>query len=92
MELNIKKTVTVQAKTLRIYCKVCDNFTASLVDQDGQEICSQDDGYVPGFMLGEHFGDYLILNIDIETGQITNWQEAKLGKLPQWVAELTGDE
>lgn len=89
MELNIKKTVAVQAKELRIYCKVCDNFTASLHDQDGTEI----DGYIPGFMPGEHFGDYLILNIDIETGQITNWNEAKLKKLPEWVSELTsGDD
>ncbi len=90
MELNIQKTVAVQAKELRIYCKVCDNFTASLHDQHGDEICVQDDGYVPGFMPGEHYGDYLILNIDIETGQVTNWDKAKLKKLPEWVKERTG--
>lgn len=89
MELDIQKTVKVKAKELRVFCKVCDNFTASLHDQDGAEICTQDDGYVPGFMPGEHYGDYLILNIDIETGQITNWDQANLKKLPEWVAQLT---
>lgn len=87
MELDIKKTVKVQPKELRIYCKVVDDFTASLHDQDGMLICSQDDGYVPGFMPGEHYGDYLILNIDIETGMVTNWKDAKLSKLPDWVNE-----
>jgi len=91
MELNIKKTVKVKAKELRICCKVVDNFTASLHDQDGEEICSQDDGYVPGFMPGKHYGDYLILNIDIETGMVTNWGEAKLKELPEWVNSLNGE-
>lgn len=88
MELNIQKTEAVQAKELRIHCKVCDNFTASLHDEAGTEICNQEDGYVPGFMPGKHYGDYLILNIDIETGQITNWNEANLKELPEWVESL----
>ena len=32
------------------------------------------DGYVPGFMPGEHYGDYVILHIDVETGRILNWK------------------
>lgn len=73
MEISKTMTVPVQAKTLRLHLKVCDNFTASIADQNGKEIGGQDDGYVPGFMPGEHYGDYVILDIDIDTGQITNW-------------------
>lgn len=72
IKIGVRKTVEVQAKTLRIHCKVVDNFQACILDQDGVEIGGQEDGYVPDFMPEEH-GDYLILNIDLETGQVTNW-------------------
>lgn len=75
MEIGMKKTVNVQAKELRLYCKVCDGFTAYIHDQDGAELGGQDDGYVPKFMPGDHSGDYLILNIDLDTGKITNWKK-----------------
>ncbi len=93
MELSIKKTVPVQAKELRIYCKVVDNFTASLHDQDGAEICCQQDGYVPSFMPGQHYGDYVILNIDIDTGQVTNWARSA-DEISAWIDKCngTGDE
>lgn len=76
MKMGIKKTVEVEAKTLKLHMKVCDRFQADLLDQDGQRI-GEYEGYVPGFMPGQHFGDYLILDIDIETGQITNWKTPK---------------
>ena len=85
IELDIKKTVKVQAKELRIYCKVCDNFTASLHDQDGQKIHVQEDGYVPAFMPGKHFGDYVILNIDIATGMVTNWEKPTSEDIQEWM-------
>lgn len=75
MELAVKKEVKVQAKTISIYCKVSDRFTASILDQDGETIFDQEDGYVWGFMPGDHYGDYIILDIDIDTGHITNWKK-----------------
>lgn len=75
MKIGLKKTVVVEAKELRIYCKVADRFAASLHDQDGEIIFDQADGYVPDIMPGKHFGDYIILNIDIDTGKITNWEQ-----------------
>lgn len=87
IELEITRPAKVRAKELRIFCKVCDNFTASLHDDRGEIICFQDDGYVPGFMPGEHSGDYLILNIDIETGQVTNWKVPKAAVLQEWIEE-----
>lgn len=74
MQINRTMTVPVDAKELRIYIKVSDRFTASIHASDGTEIGGQDDGYVPGFMPGQHYGDYVILNIDLDTGLVTNWK------------------
>jgi hypothetical protein len=74
VEINQKKTVQVQAKTLKVHLKVSDRFSASIHDQDGVELGGQEDGYVPGFMPGQHYGDYVILDIDLDSGQITNWK------------------
>ena len=75
MEINQQKTVKVNAKTLRIHCKVSDRFTYAIDDAQGDEIYNQDDGYVPDFMPGKHFGDYVILDIDLDTGMVTNWMQ-----------------
>ena len=71
--VGIQKTVEVQAKEIQLYLKVRDEFTASIVDAEGAAICTQEDGYAPSLMPGEHYGDYVILNIDLETGVVTNW-------------------
>ena len=73
MKIGITKPVEVEAKTLKIYLKVCDNFTATLHDQDGVEL-KYYEGYVPSFMPGQHYGNYVDLVIDIDTGQILNWK------------------
>ena len=46
MDIQIKpKTVTTaQAKTLKLHLKVCDCFTATLLDANGAELHEQDDG------------------------------------------------
>ena len=93
MELKIKKEVNVQAKTLKIHMKVCDEFSCELVDQDGQTIAEQEGDYVPSFMPDKHYGDYLILDIDVITGQITNWDKDKVEEyLPEWVNQRQGQE
>ena len=75
MEINQQKTVKVNAKTLRIHCKVSDRFAYAIDDAQGDEIYSQDGGYVPDFMPGDHYGDYVILDIDLDTGVVTNWKK-----------------
>lgn len=85
MEIEVKEKKTVVAKEIQLYLKVCDQFTATLVDTNGNEICSQGDDYVPGFMPGEHYGDYVILNIDVNTGQVTNWVKPSPDELSEWV-------
>jgi hypothetical protein len=81
----MKKEVQVEAKVLKIYCKVTDRFGASLVDQNGEEIYDQDDGYVPGFMPGDHYGDYLILDVDLDTGKILNWKAPTADQIEKWI-------
>lgn len=81
----MKKEIQVEAKTLSIYCKVSDNFTASLLDQNGETIHDQDDGYVPGFMPGQHYGDYIILEIDIDTGVVKNWKVPDAEAIQKWI-------
>lgn len=84
MKINKTKIVNVDAKTLHIHLKVCDCFTANLFSDTG-EILKEYDGYVPGFMPGEHFGDYVLLNIDIDTGQIINWKKPTAEQIEQFI-------
>lgn len=59
-------------RTIQISAKCSDMFWGRL--KDGEEIIGEYDGYVPDFMPGEHYGDYVELTIDIDTGKIVNWQ------------------
>jgi hypothetical protein len=84
MEINVTKEVKVNAKTLKLHLKVCDRFTCSIEDQHGEEIKEYDD-YVPSFMPEEHFGDYVILDIDLDTGQITNWKKPEPEQMEDFI-------
>lgn len=59
-------------KTISICAKCCDMFSATL--DDGNET-KEYEGYVPDFFPEDHYGDYVELKIDIETGQILNWKK-----------------
>lgn len=77
---------TVEAKFLKIHCKVADRFTAQLLDPNHGVIHDQEDGYVPSFMPGNHYGDYVILDIDLDTGVILNWIKPCAQNLEEWVS------
>ena len=85
IKLTMTKTVEVEAKTLRIYSKICDQFTGTLEDADGEIIAEWDNDYVPSFLPEQHDGDYLILDIDLETGQILNWKKPTREDLERYV-------
>lgn len=59
---------------LSVVAKCSDMFNATLIDGDGK-VLKEHDGYVPSFMPGEHYGDYVEIDIDIATGQILNWKK-----------------
>ncbi len=89
--ITTQQPVQTQAKTLKLYLKVCDQFTATMTDQDDSEIFHQDDGYVPEFMPGDHYGDYVILDIDLDTGKILNWTAPTAEQLQTWIASSEED-
>jgi len=73
MELEIKKTVNVDVKTLKLHLKVCDQCYFGIDDARGDEVLDCE-GYVPDFFPGQHHGDYVQFDIDLETGKIINWE------------------
>ena len=85
MEIKTTEVLKINAKTLKVHLKVSDSFVAILESATGTQIFDQDDGYVPDFMPGEHFGDYVILNIDIDTGLITNWIAPSARQIQDWI-------
>ena len=60
-------------KTISMSAKCSDLFSARLNVDD--QLVGEYMGYVPDFFPGKHYGDYVLLNIDIETGQILNWKK-----------------
>ncbi|WP_294833274.1 hypothetical protein [uncultured Gilliamella sp.] len=74
MEIGIKKTVNINVKKLSLQIKVTDRFYADLIDEQG-EVVGNIELDVPNFFPGDHYGEYLYLDIDIETGQVTNWNK-----------------
>lgn len=62
----------VEVKRVHINAKCSDLCFAQLADGEGR-VVAEHDGYVPALMPGEHYGDYVELEIDLETGMILNW-------------------
>lgn len=59
-------------QTLHVTGKTSDLCAIQAYGPDGEFIDGYE-GYVPKFFPGEHYGDYLELHIDVQTGQILNW-------------------
>lgn len=74
MMITVTKTEQVEAKFIEIVMKVRDTFSAAILDENSKLLGEQEDVYVPGFMPGEHYGDYLMLKIDLDTGQVVDWR------------------
>ena len=62
-----------QPKTIRVSAKCSDLCFVAIEDEQGETI-RECDGYVP-YDIGIGGGDYVDLDIDIETGQILNWKK-----------------
>jgi len=63
-----------KATVARVVAKCSDLCNVTLIDAAGNEVASHS-GYVPDFMPGEHFGDYIELEIELSTGRILNWKK-----------------
>lgn len=76
------KTKYLNAKTLQVSAKCSDLLSANLRDEKGNEIAIYD-GYVPNFFPGQHYGDYVMLDIDLATGRILNWVAPSANQLAE---------
>lgn len=68
-------------KILSICIKCSDQFNAVLIENNKET--AEYTGYVPAFFPEEHYGDYVELDINIETGQIVNWKKPTKEELKQ---------
>lgn len=74
-----------KGKTVLSVCAKCsDMFNATLTDENGKTL-KEHDGYVPSMMPGEHFGDYVEIDIDIATGQILNWKKPTKATIDRFI-------
>ncbi len=67
---------------LNLSAKTVDMCCIDIYDKDGNKVYEHD-GYVPDFMPGQHFGDYIELEIDVDTGVILNWTPSLVRKAVQ---------
>ena len=63
---------------LSISAKCSDRFYQQVKNTNG--VLSEYAGYVPSYFPGEHYGDYVMLDIDPYTGIILNWNRWKKAK------------
>jgi hypothetical protein len=78
------KTNKTGAAILRIVAKCSDCCNASLETKDGTVLREQN-SYVPEMMPGEHYGDYVEIDIDIATGKILNWKKPSEAALKRFI-------
>lgn len=74
-------------KTIHISAKCSDLFGAFLRDENNK-IVGEYDGYVPSWLPNpreSHCGDYVSLEIDIETGKILNWKKPTQTQLKELI-------
>jgi hypothetical protein len=72
--------------TLRVCGKTSDMCFVAFVAADN-EVVAEHDGYVPDFFPGQHWGDYLELDIDVKTGRIMNWPKIKKAQIDKFLRE-----
>ena len=78
----------VDVNRIYINAKCSDLCFAQLKDGEGKVI-AEHNGYVPALMPEMHFGDYVELEIDLETGTILNWKRPtrKVVEKTEWKLE-----
>jgi hypothetical protein len=60
-----------------VHYKVCDAGEYFLANAKGHRVLKYKGEYVPSFFPGDHYGDYIIFEID-EDGKIAEWDAAAI--------------
>jgi hypothetical protein len=74
-------------KTLRVCAKTVDRCAITFLNEKGESV-GERDCYVPNYFPEDHYGDYLELDIDVETGQILNWVKPTQKELKQSIQTM----
>ena len=72
---------------ITLNAKCSDLFSMSVIGDDGSYALEDYSGYVPEFMPGDHYGDYVELDIDVDTGRILNWREGCRERVLDFIKE-----
>ena len=83
IELYVKKATNVHS--INLYMKIPDDFTWSIVNTDWDSLCEFDAQCVPDFFPWDHYGDYLILEIELDTWKILNWTKPTKEQLTEFI-------
>lgn len=67
---------TVEVNRIHITAKCSDLCFAVL--KNNETVVAEHNGYVPALMPEEHYGDYVDIEIDLETGKILNWKRPSI--------------
>ncbi len=81
-----------EVKSINLHIKVRDEFCWKIVNSEWETVLDLDDVYVPGFFPWEHYWDYLILDIDLETGQILNWKKPTADDIKEYIDEMREED
>ena len=74
-------------KTISICAKCSDNCDIEYFDENKKFVGQRGD-YVPEFFPGKHWGDFIMLEIDIETGVILNWEKPTQKQLKDSIKKI----
>lgn len=83
MHVDAAKEDVKPLRKLTISAKCSDMFSAILYE-DNKQVGNEYSDYVPNWFpnpQADHFGDYVELQIDIDTGQILNWRKPTKAQL-----------
>ena len=89
MKVKTKVVKTVEIDHIEIMAKVSDRLSIRFYASDGTYLAGHE-GYVPSF-LGKDT-DYLKLVINIDTGQILNWQKPSSSQLEEFFETIQSEE
>ncbi len=73
------KRVAKSHAIISVSAKCSDLWSHTIIGSDGKPRAEYS-GYVPSFMPGEHYGDYILLEINPYNGKILNWKPWKRAK------------
>jgi len=87
MKININRTVPVNAKMIEFRAKLRDTGTYLIYDDQGELLAESVNHYVPNEILPGDYGDYIELQIDLETGQVLNWAKPTAEAVQEFVEQ-----